>query len=251
MFAVLWFLFIAFSITFSFSWLLDHNGDVTVTWLGYQLQSDVLTTIILTSLFSLALFLLSYLIARILAIRFPTLLKFLFRRSYLHHLEKVIKRHHQAFDVMSQALLALEAQDDRAAKKLQKEFFKLTKFAPLNNFFAAKIALDDREFSSAEEIFSKFGENRHAKVLVLQAKFEKALENHEDVKATAYAKQILALQRDNLTVARKLFALYNQAGLKAEADSLIARYGLDELTKNDFKRKARKLNFFKKLFLRS
>ncbi len=251
MFAVLWFLFIAFTIAFSLVWLLDHNGDVTITWLGYQLQTDVLTAILLTSLLSILIFLISYLAARILAIRFPTLLKFLFRRSYVRHLEKVIKRHHKAFAIMSKSLLALEVHDETASRKLQKDFAKLIKYAPLNDFFVGKFSFEDQKFSTAAEYFSRFGENRHAKILVLQSKFEEALKADEAVKAMAHAKQILLVQKDNLRVASKLFSLYNKSGLKAEAEAMISEYGLDELSKNDEKPKAKKLNFFKKLFSRS
>ncbi len=251
MFAVLWFLFIAFVVTLSLVWLLDHNGDVVITWLGYQLQTDVLTAILLTSLLSLLIFAISYLLARILAIRFPSLLKFLFRRSYVRHLEKVIKRHHKAFDEMSKALLALEVHDNNVAKKSQKDFAKLLKYSPLNDFFIAKTSFEERKFSDAAQYFLKFGENRHAKLLVLQAKMEKALQDCENVKAIAYAKQILLAQKDNLKVARKLFSLYDQLGLKAEADEMILKYGADELNKHDNKIQSRKSNFLKKFFSKS
>jgi len=251
MFALLWFLFIAFAVTFSLSWLLDHNGDVTITWLGYQLQSDVLTAILLTALFAVFLFIISYLLARILALRFPAFLKFLFRRSYVRHLEKVIKRHHQAFETMSKALLALEAGDDGAAKKQQKDFSKLVKYRALNDFFLAKIYFEDQQFEKSAEYFVKFGENRHAKVLALRARFENALKNHEDVKAMAYGKQILSVQKDNLLIARKLFALYKRANMQLEVDELVKNFGEQDLAGIDEKRHSRKPNFFKKIFSRS
>ena len=251
MFAVLWFLLIAFVVTFSLVWLLDHNGEVVITWLGYQLQTDVMTSILLTSLLSLLLFFISYLLARVLAIKFPALLKALFRRSYVRSLEKVIKRHHEAFDNMSKMLLALEAGDDRSAKNLQKNLAKTVKHAGLNNYFSGKIAYEEQQFSKATEYFSKFGENRHAKLLVLQSHLEKASKNNEPVKVVAYAKQILSVQKDNLVVARKLFAIYKEAGAKVEMDEMISEYGIDELTKSDAKRQAPKLNFFQKLFSKS
>jgi len=251
MFALLWFLFIAFVFTFSLSWLLDHNGDVTITWLGYQLQSDVLTAILLTSLLAVFLFLFSYLLARLLAIRFPAFLKFLFRRSYVRHLEKVIKRHHQAFEIMSKALLALEAGDDSAARKQQKDFAKLVKYGALNDFFLAKIFFENQQFARSAEYFSKFGENRHAKALALCARFENALKNHEDVKAMAYGKQILAVQKDNLPIARKLFVLYKKANMELEIAELVKNFDEQDLVGIDEKRHSHKPNFFKKLFSRS
>lgn len=237
MFAVLWFLFVAFGLAFTLVWLLDHNGEVLITWLGYQLQTDILTAILLAVFLSLAIFVVAYLAARILAIRFPTLLKFFFTRSYIKKLEKLIQRHHYGFDAMLKLSLALEAHDEKSARDLQKNFSKLIKYLPLNNFFLGKIAFDEREFSRAIEYFMKLGDNKHAKILMVKAKLHLALEAHDDVKAIAYAKQILAVRRDNFFVAQTLFALYKKRGLWQDAKSMIAQYGSDkfkdELQKRD------------------
>lgn len=83
MLTILWILLASFFLTASFSWLLDNNGHVLITWLGYELQTDVLTAILISAFFSLIVFAISYLFARILAIKFPSLLKFIFRKSYL------------------------------------------------------------------------------------------------------------------------------------------------------------------------
>ena len=237
MFATLWFLLIASAVTIALIWLLDHNGDVLVTWLGYQLQTDILTAILLAIFFAVLIFFTSYLLTRILAIKFPALLKLLFRRSYLKSLEKLVQRHHQAFDVMSQLMLALEVRDQKSVENLQKNFKKLIKHAALNNFFSGKIYLEKQEFSKAAEIFAKFGENKHAKILVLKSKFKLALQNQDEVKAIAYAKQILSVKHENFDVAQALFALYKKRGMWQDAKALIAEYGSDkfrdELQKRD------------------
>ena len=111
MFTVLWFLLITFFITSSFVWLLDHNGSVVITWLGYQVQADMLTAIVLAAFFSLMAFVISYVIARILAIKFPTLLRALFKRSYVRSLEKLVLKHRRGFDSMVELMLALEISD--------------------------------------------------------------------------------------------------------------------------------------------
>lgn len=227
MFAIFWFLFIASIIATSLVWLLDHNGLVLITWLGYQLQTDILTAIILAILFTVAVFTFAYFLARLLAIRFPNLLKIFFRRSYLKKLEKLVQRHHQAFNIMTQMMLALEIKDEKAAEDLQKRFSKLIKNSDLNNFFLGKILFEKGEFSKAAGLFAKFGENKHAKILVLKSKFKLALQNQDESTAIAYAKQILSVKRDNLDTARTLFMLYKKRGLWQDAKALIVEYGSD------------------------
>lgn len=237
MFAILWFVFVAFSITASLVWLLDHNGLVLITWLGYEVKTDILTAALITLFFALLIFAFSYLLARILAIRFPNLLKIFFRRSYLKRLEKLVHRHHKAFDVMTQLMLSLEVGDKKSSAELQKKFSKLIKNLSLNNFFLGKISLQEREFSKAADIFSKFGENKHAKILVLKSKFKLAMQNQDEPTAIAYAKQVLLVKRDSFETARALFALYKKRGLWQEAKALITEYGSDhfkdELQKRD------------------
>jgi HemY protein len=237
MIAILWFLFIAFAITASMVWVLDHNGVVLINWLGYEAKTDILTAIILAIFFTLVIFAFSYLAARILAIRFPNLLKFFFRKTYLRKLEKLVKRHHQAFDLMTQTMLALEVNDKKAAQDLQKKFEKLIKNPSLNNFFLGKIHFEKEEFAKAAEYFSKNTNNKHAQILVLKSKFNLALQNKEENVAIAYAKQILALKRDSLSTVKILFSLYKKQGMWQEAKALISEYGSDnfkdELQKRD------------------
>jgi HemY protein len=237
MLTILWVLLAAFFLTASFSWLLDHNGHVLITWLGYELQTDVLTAILISAFFSLIIFAISYLFARILAIKFPSLLKILFRKSYAKSLEKLLRRHRQGFDLMAETLLALEINDEKSAETLQKKFTKLIKHPGLNNFLLGRILFEKRKFSDAAEIFEKFEHNPHAKILVLKSKFELALQDQDEPKAIAYAKQILAAKRNSFEIARHLFTLYKKRGLWQDTKSLIAEYGSekfrDELQKRD------------------
>lgn len=237
MFAILWFLSIAFLLAVSLVWLLDHNGNVIINWLGYEAQTDILTAIVLTVLFTLLIFAFSYLVARILAIKFPSLLKLFFRRSYIRSLEKLLKRHRQSFSLMTDLMLALEVHDEKSAEKIQKNFAKLIKNPGLNNFFLGKIFFEKQQFSKAAEYFAKLEDNKHAKILVLKSKFKLALQNQDDVKATAYAKQILLVRSDDFEVAQALFVLYKKQGMWQDAKALISQFGSDkfkdELQKRD------------------
>jgi HemY protein len=231
------FLLVAFSIAILLVWLVNNNGSVLINWLGYEAQTDILTAIFLAVFCTAIIFIFCYLLTRILAIRFPKLLKFFFKKSYSKRLEKLIHRHQQGFDLMSQLMLSIEANDQKSSTELQNKFSKLIKNSSLNNFFLGKIFFQKQEFFKSADFFAKFGENKHAKILVLKSKFKLALQSQDEPSAIAYAKQILSIKRDNFETARNLFSLYKSRGLWQEAKSLIAEYGSDkfkeELQKRD------------------
>lgn len=237
MLTILWFLLVTFFLTASFVWLIDHNGSVVITWLGYQVQADMLTAIVLAALFSLIAFAVSYLVARLLAIKFPSLLRILFRRSYVRSLEKLVLKHRRGFDTAVELMLALEISDKKSTEELYKKFEKLIRHSGLNDFFLGKIYFEKGQFSKAAEIFEKFPNNSHAKILVLRAKFELALQEQNETRAIACAKQILSVQNDAIDVAKKLFALYKKQGLWQDAKNLAQEHGSekfrDELQKRD------------------
>lgn len=79
MFKTLCFLFIASVITASVVWMLDHDGSIIISWLGYEARTDILTGILLTIIFTLTVSVLAYIIAKILAIRFPGFSKLFFK----------------------------------------------------------------------------------------------------------------------------------------------------------------------------
>lgn len=232
-----WFLFLAFAISTPLIWMLNHDGQVVITWLGFEAQTDILTAIILAILFTLLVFIISYAVTRILAIRFPNLLKMFFKKTYLKRLEKLVHRHWQGLDVMAQLLMAIETKDLKSSEKLQKKLSKLIKNPQLNNFLSGKLAFDNKDFASAEEFFTKLGDDKNAKILVLKSKFKLALETNDEVTAIAYAKQILSVKKDNIDMARTLLSLYKKQGLWQDAKELIGTYGIeqfrDELQRRD------------------
>ena len=236
MFTILWFLLVTFALATSLVWMLDHNGDVVITWLGYQAQTDILTAFLLAIFFTLLACSVSYLLARILAIKFPNLLKLFFKKNYTKLLEKLVQRHNKAFNLMAELMLSLEVRDEKSSRDLHKKFSKLIKNQPLNQFFLGKIAFEKGDFSESAELFAKFGDNKHAKILVLKSKLKLALHNDDEVRAIAYAKQILSLKQGSFETAKTLFVLYKKRGMWQEAKSLIAEYGSDQF-KDDLQKR--------------
>jgi HemY protein len=237
MFKILWFLIVALLLASSLVWMLENNGNVVINWLGYEVQTSVLVAIFLAIFCALLIFSFSYLLARILAIKFPNLLKIFFKKNHLKKLEKIIHRHHQSFDLTAKLLLSLEVEDKKSAIFLQKKVAKLLKNQSLNNFFLAKIALIEQDFDESAKIFDKFSDDKNAKILVLKSKLNLATQKQDEQSAIAYAKQILAAKSDDLPTVKKLFLLYKKHGFWQEAKSLISTYGSekfqDELQKHD------------------
>jgi HemY protein len=225
MFGILWFLFVASLLTISMVWMIDHDGTVVITWLGYEVQTNILTAVLLSLLVAAVVSGCSYLLARILAIKFPNFLKLFFRKNYTKQLEKIVNRHHEAFEILAQTLLALEINDGREAENLQRKFSKLVKNAAINNFLLAKIFLSNSDFIKSAEALAGFGENKYAKILALKARFKNALKKKDNIAAIAYAKQILSIRHENLDVVKSLFSLYEKHGLHDEAQELKKQYG--------------------------
>ncbi len=227
MLMILWFLFIAIASTSFLAWLLDNNGLVLIQWFGFEIRTDMFTVILLAALFSLLIFCFAYLVARIAAIKFPNLLKILFKKSHFKHLEALLKRHNKAFEIMAELLLSLEVGDNKSSQILQQKFAKLTKRSALNNFFLAKIAQQSGNYQESTTFYEKFGENQHAMIMALKTKFDLAISTGNEISAIAYAKQIIANKNNNLDVAKTLFSLYKIRGMWPEAKSLIKEYGQD------------------------
>ncbi len=237
MFGIIWFILISVLASLSLVWVLDHDGVVLITWLGYEVKTDIVIALFLSLALAFVLFLIFYVFALILSIKFPNFLKTFFRKNYFKRLERLVHRHHQAFDVLQKLLLALEVEDEKSAYDLQKKFKSLVKNPHLNNFFLGKIAFVKKDFSESVDFFSKLGEGRNAKILVLRAKFKLALEKQENESAIAYARQILLVKSDSFDIVHTLFLLYKKEGLWQESKNLIAQYGADkfkdELHKRD------------------
>jgi len=237
MLTILWYIFLVFILTTSLVWIIENNGSIVINWLGYEVQTDILTSLLICAFFLTLVAFISYILTRLLAIKFPQLLRLLFKKSYTKKLEQVISRHHYGFEDLSKLLLALEVDDFESAKKTYKKFSKHIKYKNLNNFFEAKFAIENGDFSASESYFSQYKENPHAKILVLKSKLKIAIKNQEDQKAIEIAKEILTLKKDSLKTAQELLRLYKKNGNWQSAKSLIKDFGVDkfgdELQKRD------------------
>lgn len=225
MFTVFWFIIALFLSTYSIAWLIENNGSVVVNWLGYEMQTDVLTIILLTFFLTLLLIFLVSIFTRILAIKFPALLKFFFKRNYTKSLEKIIKKYHKSFDDLSSLLLALEVSDKKYIDLHYKNLAKNFKHKKINDFFQAKIAINDREFDKAVKLLSNFS-NNHANIIKLKAKFAKVANDNDETRMIAYGMQLVRLDRD-FEIAKKIIILTKKHQLWRDVNELIELFGED------------------------
>jgi uncharacterized membrane-anchored protein len=231
------FIFCALLIGSLFSWIIDNNGSIIINWLGYEITTDILT-ILLILLFILAMvFAVTYLLARILSLRFPFFLKFFSAKSQNSKSANLIKKHFEAIDLLPELLVAIEIKDDASANNYQKRFSKLIKNPNLNNFLLGKIASDKKQFLIAEEYYRKITQNKLTEILIIKLKIAQALEIKDEKAVIAYAKQILELKKDDLEIAKLLFALYKKNGDFKATENLIDEYGIktfsSEIEKRD------------------
>lgn len=237
MLKTLWFLLIAFAIAASLAWVLDNNGLVVITWLGYETKTDILTALLLSFLFTILIILLSYFVAKILVMKFPNLFQVFFKKTRLKKLEQQTKKHWEGLDVMTQLLMAIETSDFKSLEKLQNKLSTLVKTPGINNFLSGKIAFIKKDYALAAEFFSKIEDDQSANIMVLRSKFRLALEKGEEETAIAYAKQVLAINRGNADMAQILLSLYKKQGLWKEAKELVKLHDIeqfkDELQKKD------------------
>jgi len=152
MLTILWYIFLVFILTTSLVWIIENNGSIVINWLGYEVQTDILTSLLIFAFFLTFVALISYFLTRLLAIKFPQLLKLLFKKSYTKKLEQIISNHHRGFETLSKLLLAMEVDDFENAKKIHKDFSKQIKYKNLNNFFEAKFAIESGNFDVSENI---------------------------------------------------------------------------------------------------
>lgn len=226
MFTVFWFIIALFLITYSLAWLADNNGSVIVNWLNYEMQTDVLTIIVITILSTVFIILLATFLTRILAIKFPSLLKFFFKRNYTRSLEKIVSRHHQGFDELASLLLAIENNDEKYISLHQKNFTKNIKHKKINDFILGKIALNQKDNEKIVKYFSQFVGNNNANILCLKGRFNLALKHNDETRIIAWGKQLCKLE-NNSEIAKKLIPICKKHGLWQDVKELLKIIGDD------------------------
>lgn len=242
MFKISWYVFVIFILSVSIVWIIENNGTILINWIGYEIETDIFSALLLFTFFVVFFVLLILVITKLLSFKFPKLYKLFFKRSYVKKLEKIIKNHHKAFDNITNIMIAIEANEIEDAKKIFNNLQKNTKHKLLNNFFIGKFALKNNNIEEAKIIFNDYDENPYAKILLLKTEFKQALTENNVVKAINIATKILELKTHEIDVAKELLMLYLKVGKFLEIHDLLKKFGYKKLANKFSKRELLILN---------
>ncbi len=163
-------------------WLADRPGDISVTWLGYQVETSVMVGVIAAVLVVAAAILVWSIIRGI--IRVPA--AFFAARSG--------RRVNRAYSAVSRGIVAIGAGDAPAARRLAHEARRLTPNEPLALLLGAQTAQLAGDGIEAERTFRAMAERNDTKLLGLHGLFIEAQRRGDAGAARACAEEAAAVE---------------------------------------------------------
>jgi len=170
-----------FAFAFSFAWVADLPGDISILWLDKQIDINPLAALV-ALLVALAVLLIGFAILRSI-LKSPESLRRFFGR----------RRRDKGYDALSSALIALGSGDSVAAKRFSKDAKKQLKGAPVTRFLEAQVAQQEDRASDARAIYQDLTLDDHTRLLGLHGLFLEARRQGETEVAKHYAEQAVAI----------------------------------------------------------
>lgn len=182
------------------AWLADKPGELTVEWLGYQIETSVFAaSLLLAALMGALLFIWSgvrYLLTR------PAALSNLMRR----------KREKRGLEALSRGLVAVGSGDKVQAQKFAAQAQKLLPGEPLTGLLRAQAAQLHGDRAAAREVFQKMAEAPETEMLGLRGLFLEARRENETEAARQFAERAMERNPDLAWGVNALFELQCKAG---------------------------------------
>lgn len=102
-------------------WLINNNGLINITWLGYKVQIDILTSLLAFAFFMGVMFL----IYRFVRLLISLTLGFfgIFKIDKLKRARKLLRKYENEEELITQYLTAVNENDLKEAKSLQKKIY--------------------------------------------------------------------------------------------------------------------------------
>ncbi|MDA0902157.1 MAG: hypothetical protein O3B09_01945 [Proteobacteria bacterium] len=223
MFKLIFFSITALIIAICFSWLIENNGMIAINWLGYEVQTDILTAIAILFFTTIAIFIFINIFHSIISFKFK--LPRFFKKDVLKEKDKIIKKYQKAVQLLVDVSLALNASDLPRAIKLEKEINDLIDDKNLRKLLEAQIIYLKGNYSQASKLFAEF-DNKNAHNLALKSQLELALDNKKEGQAIQFAQEIISNEhRDEKTI-QTLLKLYKKRGDWVKAEELVRKYDL-------------------------
>lgn len=141
MIRIFWLLLLALIIALSISWVVDNNGLVSIQWLGYEIKTDILTSILLIIMAAMSIFIFAYFLGRLFSINLLQIFRIFSKKREISSLKRAIKEQDIALDLLFDIFVKLESDEGKECKKLFKKFGKLVEKPQLNDYIANQIEL--------------------------------------------------------------------------------------------------------------
>lgn len=212
------------AIAWAFAWIADRPGDVTVTWLGYRIETSVVVAALAVALLGLAIMLLWSVVRAV--VRSPEQVSLFFRH----------RRAIKGYLAISRGLIAVGTGDVRLARRSAEDAARLSPGDPLALLLRAQSAQLAGDSVTAEQAFRDMSARDDTKLLGLRGLYIEA-QRRNDVNGARLAAEEAAKVQPGVAWAG--FALLEyRCGVKDWAGALDALDRMKSaLEKPDYRRK--------------
>jgi len=190
MIRVLLLIFFIVIISSSAIWMIENNGVLEISWLGYLIKTDILTSIIILIIAYYCLYITFTISSKIFSFNLGSLKK-LFSPNKLKLLTKSLQKDEQSFETILQILQNIENGDYKEALKNHKQLIKTSKNQELNDFLLAKIHFCLGDYKKSQEIAKKLT-NAESSMLILASELEISLQKNDEEKVINLADMIIS-----------------------------------------------------------
>ncbi|MHA1165319.1 MAG: heme biosynthesis protein HemY [Alphaproteobacteria bacterium] len=182
------------------AWVADKPGTLTLTWLGYEIETSILIAGLAISVLTLIL-LLAWSFAR-----------YLLSRPAVWGEHKKRNRERRGLDALSRGLVAVGAGDKDAARKYSAQAEKFIPREPLTGLLLSQSAQLHGDRASARAIFQAMAEAPETEMLGLRGLFLEASRENESEAARQFAERAMSRNPDLGWSVNALFEIQCKAG---------------------------------------
>jgi HemY protein len=218
------FLIVAVAVSWLATWLVDHPGQVSLTWQGTHIETSFVVLLLAVAVIGILLVIL-FEILRVMR-QAPSRWGRAHRRS----------RADKGYAALSQGLVAAAAGDAAAAKLLNRRAEKLLHQAPATLLLSAQTAQLEGDEVTARLKFQEMLKHSDTEILGLRGLLAQAIKDNDRETALKLAQRAYLRRPHTPWVLTTLFDLQTQAGLWTEAQSTVGdmarRRVIDRATAN-------------------
>lgn len=199
-------------ISLGISWMLTNNGSIIITWLGYEVRTDILTAIFCLLGLTLLTILTTNILTRLLSFKLCKIFE-IFKPSEVKQLKKINQKQQDGLRIIVQTILAIELNDQKMADKLIAKLNKTIEDQDLKNLLMAKLAFASQDFEKCEKLLHKIQEEQIDEMIKIN-KFYQALKNKNEKLAIEIAQGIKSKKNTDFRLYQKLERLFEKNNVR-------------------------------------